>query len=253
VNAPTDLICDLVIPAYNERENIAALFDALEEVRPLLRHIVIGDNASTDGTGRLAAERGAVVVRVARRGYGSACLGALEWIAEREDPPDVVVFIDADLADDPASLPALLEPIRADHVAIVIGSRVRRADPGALGPVQRFGNRIACGMIRLLTGARQTDLGPFRAVRWTTLQRLGMRDPTWGWTVEMQMKAALIGLDIVEIDVPYRRRHAGSSKISGTVRGSYAAGRKIIGTILTLWWQRRCIRERAATNRPTAS
>jgi glycosyltransferase involved in cell wall biosynthesis len=248
-----DLVCDLVIPAFNERDNIDALFDAIESVRPhltpvVIRHCVIGDNNSTDGTGEAAAARNAVVVRETRRGYGSACLRALAWIKEQDAPPDVVVFLDADLADDPAALPELLQPLRDDGAEIVIGSRVKRAEPGALNVVQRFGNGLACTLMRILGGVRYGDLGPFRAVRWSTLQRLHMSDPTWGWTVEMQMKAALLSMRIVEVDVPYRRRRAGKSKISGTVRGVVMAGTKIISTILGLWWHRGRFRRADAVN-----
>ncbi|MCA9294901.1 MAG: glycosyltransferase family 2 protein [Phycisphaerales bacterium] len=249
----SDLVCDLVIPAYNERENIDALFDAIDSIRPriapaVIRHCVIGDNNSTDGTGEAARSRDAVVVHEAQRGYGSACLRALAWIAEQNAPPDVVVFLDADLSDDPAALPALLQPLAEDRADIVIGSRVKRAEPGALNVVQRFGNGLACTMMHLLGGVRYGDLGPFRAVRWSTLQQLQMSDRTWGWTVEMQMKAALLSMRIVEVDVPYRRRRAGKSKISGTIRGVVTAGTKIITTILSLWWQRGRIRRAVAAN-----
>ena len=171
---------------------------------------------------------------------------ALGWIEDCASPPDVVVFLDADLSDDPAALPHLLDPIERGSADIVIGSRVRLADPGALNFLQRFGNGLACRMIALLGGRRYRDLGPFRAVRWETLGRLRMADRTWGWTVEMQMKAAVAGVPVAEIDVPYRVRHTGKSKISGTVRGVAAAGTKIIITILALWWTRAAIRRDAA-------
>ena len=232
------VICDMVIPALDEVANIDALFDRLEPFRGTrLRHVVLADNGSSDGTPEAAAARGAVVVSEPRRGYGSACLKALAWIEQQPQAPDAVVFLDADLSDDPASLPVVLEPLESDRADLVIGSRVRRAEPGSLNLVQRFGNRLACGLMALLAGRRYSDLGPFRAVRWTALQRLAMADRTWGWTVEMQMKAALLGVPSIEVDVPYRKRPGGRSKISGTLRGVVAAGTKIIVTIVVLWWR----------------
>jgi glycosyltransferase involved in cell wall biosynthesis len=246
------MIVDLIIPALNERENIDALFDALEEVRAdagdsvTIRHIVLADNDSTDDTARAAEARGAIVVSEPQRGYGAACLKAIEWIGRQNEAPDVIAFLDADLSDDPGALPALLAPLARGEAEIVIGSRVRLAEPGALTVVQRFGNRLACALIALLTGRRYRDLGPFRAIRWSALQRLAMADRTWGWTVEMQMKAAMVEMPAAEVDVFYRKRREGRSKISGTVRGVIMAGSKIIITIVALRLQRR----RIAARRP---
>jgi glycosyltransferase involved in cell wall biosynthesis len=247
----TIVITDLVIPAFNERANIDALFDALDALpEGLIRYIVLADNNSTDGTGDAAAARGAVVVHEARPGYGSACLRAMQWIAQQESPPVALAFLDADLSDDPAALADVLQPIRADGARIVIGSRVRHAQPGALNVVQKFGNSLACTLMWICTGRMYTDLGPLRAVRWDLLPALNMADPDWGWTIEMQMKAALLGIPVVEVDVPYRRRHAGTSKISGTIRGVWKAGRKILLTIWILWWRRARIRADAAASPP---
>ncbi len=232
--------CDLIIPAVNEAANIEPLFDALQLLRGgVLRHVVLADNGSTDRTPDAAARRGAVVVREPRRGYGAACLKALQWIGDLDEPPEIVAFLDADLADDPAALPTVLAPIEQGRAELVIGSRVKRAEPGALNIVQRFGNGLACLLIRLTTGRRYHDLGPLRAVRFDTLSRLDMADRSWGWTVEMQVKAALAGIPSVEVDVPYRRRAHGRSKISGTVGGVVAAGTRIIYTIVVLWWRHR--------------
>ena len=230
--------CDLIIPARNEASNIETLFDALEPLRgQVVRHIILADNASTDGTADAASARGAIVVHEPKRGYGAACLKAIQWIKQQDPPPEAVAFLDADLSDDPAALPTLLQPIERGEAQIVIGSRVRLADPGALNLAQRFGNRLACWLMALLTGRRYRDLGPFRALRWTTMQRLNMRDQSWGWTVEMQTKAALMRIPTVEVDVPYRPRTGGRSKVSGTFGGVVAAGSKIFWTIGVLWWR----------------
>lgn len=238
---------DLIIPARNEELNIPALLDAIP--RELLRHIIVVDNGSTDGTAQLAHRGGAVVVREEQRGYGAACLAGLRWleakateaesrlVSSTEDAalPDIVAFLDADLADDPTMLPKVVQAIVDGEADLVIASRPRRAEPGALTMTQRVGNAVSCRMIRLLTGVRYTDLGPMRAVRWSSLERMAMADRTWGWTVEMQYKAASLGLRTREIETPYRRRHAGKSKISGSIVGSAKAGWKIITTILHLW------------------
>lgn len=219
---------DAIIPALDEEESLPAVLAGLRGAG--LRRVVVVDNGSTDATAAVAAREGAEVVHEARRGYGSACLAGLRHVAA--DPPDVVVFLDADGADDPAELPALLQPIRQAGAELVIGSRVLGgAERGALTPVQRFGNALSTRLVRLLFGVRFTDLGPFRAVRWSALQRLEMTDPDFGWTVEMQAKAARRGLRCVEVPVRCRRRLAGRSKISGTVRGSAKAGAKILWTI----------------------
>jgi len=235
-----DFAADLVVPARNEADNVPALFDALDPLvgpgRPI-RRVVLADNGSTDATARLAADRGATVVHEPRPGYGAACLAALHGIRHDTtptDPPAAVAFLDADLADDPAQLPALLAPLAQGSADLVLGQRQRLADPGALDPHQRFGNRLACALLRLATGRRYRDLGPMRALTLDALDRLDMHDTTWGWTVEMQYKAATRGLRVVELDVPYRKRHAGTSKISGSLVGSIKAGRKIITTIAGL-------------------
>lgn len=227
---------DLLIPARDEQGNIPALFDAL----PLtsFRQVVVVDNASTDQTASMAAERGAVVVTEAQPGYGAACLAGLAWLATQDPPPDIVCFFDADLADDPDALERLWAPIAQGRADLVIASRPRLAEPGALTPPQRFGNALACGLIWLCTGKKYTDLGPMRAIGWDSLQSLDMRDRTWGWTVEMQYKAAARGLRTLEIDTAYRPRHAGKSKISGSIVTSIKAGWKILSTIAQLRFAR---------------
>ena len=216
-----------MIPALNEADSIGLVLDAIPE--GLVRRVVVGDNGSTDGTADVVRRHGGEVVAAPRRGYGSACLAALG--ALRADPPDVVVFLDGDYSDHPEDLPDVLAPIRAGAADFVIGSRTAgRAEAGALLPQARFGNALACFLMRLLYGHRYTDLGPFRAITWSALERVGMRDPNFGWTVELQVKGLRIGLRPAEVPVRYRKR-IGVSKVTGTVKGTIGAGVKILWTI----------------------
>jgi glycosyltransferase involved in cell wall biosynthesis len=218
----------LIIPALNEAENIGPLLAAVD--REIVDQIIVADNGSTDSTASQAMAAGALVVREERRGYGSACLKAI-----REGPPaDVLVFMDGDGSDDPREIEKLLATLVAHNADLVIGSRVTgKAEPGALTPVQRFGNTLTCRLVRLLWGTSYTDLGPFRAIRHAALTRLVMTDPDFGWTIEMQVKAAQQGLMVTEVPVVYRRRQAGHSKVSGTFLGSFRAGKRILGYVCT--------------------
>ena len=217
----------LIIPALNEAR---ALRQVLEDVPPgVFREIIVVDNGSTDNTAKIARSAGARVVVEQRRGYGSACLAGISAL-----PPeaDVVVFMDADGSDLPSDAGALIEPIVQDEADLVIGSReLGTAEPGSLSPHQRLGNRLAVWLVSLLYGRQYTDLGPFRAIRRSALERLGMRDTNFGWTIEMQVKAVQRGLRIAEAPVAYRKRQAGQSKISGSLLGSAAAGAKILWTV----------------------
>jgi glycosyltransferase involved in cell wall biosynthesis len=218
---------DVVIPALDEEH---ALPRVLREIpRPPVRRVVVADNGSRDRTAEVARAEGAEVVHEPRRGYGAACLRALAHLAA--DPPDVVVFVDGDHSDHPAELPSLLTPIDRGEADLVIGSRtLGRAERGSLTPQQRVGNAVACVALSRLYGARYTDLGPFRAIRWEALLGLDMRDRDYGWTVEMQIKAARARLRHAEVPVSYRRR-IGASKVSGTLRGTIGASHKILWTL----------------------
>ena len=224
----------IVIPALDEERAVGTVVRALPRSAPEwdLDEVVVCDNGSRDRTADVARAAGATVVPAARRGYGSACLAGLAYLSARPaGPPQVVAFVDADGSDEPGELPRLLGPLVEGRADLVIGSRVLgRAEPGALTVPQRFGNRLAAFLLRLRWGAATTDLGPFRAVRWASLERLAMADPDYGWTVEMQARACRAGLVTVEVPVTYRRR-VGTSKISGTVRGVAFAGTKILWTI----------------------
>lgn len=215
---------DLVIPALNEAPSIGRVVRAVPQ--PPVRTIYVADNGSIDGTGDLAAAAGARVVREEEKGYGAACLAAL---AELPDDTDIVVFMDADGSDEPNMIGELVEPIIRDEADLVIGSRVLgRAEPGALSSPQRAGNLIASAWLTLRFDQPASDLGPFRAIRRSSLDSLGMADRNYGWTVEMQIKAAQRGLRYAEVPVPYYRR-IGESKVSGTVSGVLGASRKILG------------------------
>ncbi|MBI1387729.1 MAG: glycosyltransferase [bacterium] len=227
---------DVVIPAYNEERSIARVIEAIPH--DSISRVIVVDNASTDATARLAKEAGAVVVSKPRRGYGGACLRGIEEAGKA----DVIVFLDGDFSDDPSRLPDLIAPIKRGEADLVIGSRILGdADPGALPPHARFGNQLACFLIRGMYGYRFTDLGPFRAIRTEALRRLNMTDRDYGWTVEMQVRAAIMGIRCMEIPVPYKIR-VGRSKISGTFSGSVKASVKILWTVFALWFRRNSIR-----------
>ena len=220
----------VVIPALNEEASLPLVLRDLP--REQLSDILVVDNGSHDRTAVVARATGARVVQEPRRGYGAACLRGLADLAHGpEGPPDIVVFLDADHSDHPEELPYLVQPILDDHFDLVIGSRLTgRREHGAMPPQSVWGNRLACFLMWLLFGAKYTDLGPFRAIRWAALEQLGMVDQNYGWTVEMQIKAARLGLRVLEVPVSYRRR-IGTSKISGTVRGTILAGYKILSLI----------------------
>lgn len=222
----------MIIPALNEAECLPLLFDAIPA--DLFRWIMVADNGSTDGTAEVARARGAMVVRIAERGYGAASLAAM---AAMPAEAEIVVWMQADLSEDPEEARALMAPIAAGEADLVIGSRTMgEAAEGALLPHQQFGNWLACFLMRVFWGHRFSDLGPFRAISREALFGLGMADRNYGWTVEMQIRALQKGLRVREIPVRYGRRVAGENKVSGNLRASVRAGWVILRTVFRAAW-----------------
>ena len=229
----------VIIPVLNEAE---ALPRVLGSIPDWVAAVIVADNGSTDGSDVIAKKGGAIVVREPRRGYGSACLAALA----AAPASDIIVFMDGDASDDPGEMAGLVTPIASGKADLVLGSRtLGRRESGSLTPQQIFGNWLACLLIRLIWGVRFTDLGPFRAVRRTALDELAMGDRNYGWTVEMQVKAARSGLRCLEVPANYRTR-IGRSKVSGTIRGVIGAGTKILYIIA-----REALSPRAGRARPS--
>lgn len=224
----------VIIPAYNEEKSIAHVISDIPA--DLVQEVIVVNNNSSDNTPAVAHAAGATVLDEPRPGYGNACLKGIAYAAGKPaaEQPDIIVFLDGDYSDYPGELPQVVQPILAGKADLVIGSRVLgQREAGALMPQQIFGNWLATTLLRWLYGVRYTDLGPFRAIRFSTLQQLGMRDRNYGWTVEMQARAAKQKIRYAEVPVNYRKR-IGVSKVSGTVKGSVLAGYKIILTIFKL-------------------
>lgn len=221
------LVVDVVIPALNEEASLPMVLRALP--RGGIRQVVVADNGSDDQTGKVARDLGAVVVREEERGYGAACLKALAYL--EADPPDVVVFIDGDFSDFPEEIGRVVAPIEEGDAELVIGSRILgQTRQGALLPQAVFGNLLAGGLMKWMYSYSFTDLGPFRAITWRALEALEMKDRNFGWTVEMQIKAARQRISAVEVPVSYRKR-IGKSKVTGTFRGTLRASYKILYTL----------------------
>jgi len=222
------MIIDVIIPAYNEVESIPLV---IGDIPSHVREIIVVNNNSRDGTPEAATKAGATVILESNQGYGSACLKGMSHVAMKEIHPDIIVFLDADYSDHPEELDKLIEPIIQGNADMVIGSRaLGQKEAGSMMPAQIFGNWLATRMMRWFYSVRYTDLGPFRAIRYESLVSLGMVDKNYGWTVEMQIKAAKNKLTFTEIPVSYRKR-IGESKVSGTIKGTIMAGYKIITTI----------------------
>jgi glycosyltransferase involved in cell wall biosynthesis len=229
------MIVSAIIPAYNESENIALVVSSLFALRsttgaPLVDEVIVADNNSDDDTALIATASGARVIHVLKRGYGSACAAACEVALG-----NVFLFVDGDHTADLTQTSLLLEGINRG-ADMVIGVRAN-AMHGSLTLPQRFGNALACALVRAIWRVPVTDLGPFRAIRRSAYECIGMRDRAYGWTVEMQVRAAQLQFRTLEVDVTWFPRHAGASKVSGTVRGVFGAGFGILSMIARLWWR----------------
>ena len=221
-------IIKVIIPAFNEEDSIAHVISELPET---VAEIVVVNNNSSDNTALNAKKAGATVLTESRKGYGYACLCGMDYIAKASELPDIIVFIDGDYSDYPEELTKVVAPILTDNVDMVIGARVKELrEDGSMTPQQIFGNWLATSLMKLFFRATFTDLGPFRAMKYDKLLALKMQDKTYGWTVEMQLKALKQKYTYTEVPVRYKKR-IGVSKVSGTVKGSIFAGIKILGWI----------------------
>lgn len=224
---PKDTV--VIIPAYNEEHSIAKVINEIPRENVIA--IIVVDNNSSDNTARQASEAGAITLSETSKGYGSACLKGISYIEQLEVKPYIVVFLDGDYSDYPAQLSLLTQPIYENGYDLVIGSRMRgNVEKGALTIQQKLGNKLASLLLKTMYNAHYTDLGPFRAIKYASLLKINMKDKTFGWTVEMQIKAAKLKMKTCEVPVNYRKR-IGFSKISGTVKGTLMAGYKIIFTM----------------------
>lgn len=225
----SNLIIDVIIPAFNEENSVGNVVNDIP--KDLVREIIVINNNSTDKTAINARNAGATVLEEKNMGYGNACLKGMDHVSKKEDKPDIIVFLDADYSDYPEEMTDVIKPIIEQNMDMVIGSRaLGNLEKGAMTPQQIFGNWLATFLLKLFYGVKYTDLGPFRAIKYDSLVALNMKDKTYGWTVEMQVKAAKQKMNTCEVPVNYRVR-IGFSKVSGTVKGTIGAGYKIITTI----------------------
>ncbi len=219
---------NVIIPAYNEADSI---FHVIREIPHIVSEIIVVNNNSTDRTAINAQREGATVLFEERAGYGYACLCAINYISKKSKLPDIIVFMDGDYSDYPEELTKVVNPIIKNGVDLVIGARVKELrEDGSMTPQQVFGNQLATFLMKLLFNAKFTDLGPFRAIKYGKLLAMKMEDKTYGWTVEMQLKALKNNFTYIEVPVRYKKR-IGTSKVSGTLKGSIFAGAKILGWI----------------------
>lgn len=218
----------VIIPAYNEADSIAHV---ISEIPTYVDEVIVVSNNSTDDTEKNAAAAGATVLTEPKMGYGYACLKGMDYVASQQTKPDIIVFLDGDYSDFPEEMDKILQPITEQNKDFVVGARVKKwREKGSMTFPQIFGNWLATTLMKLFFGSRFTDLGPFRAIRYEKLLQLNMQDKTYGWTVEMQLKALRQKLDYAEVPVHYKNR-IGYSKVSGTVKGAIFAGVKILGWI----------------------
>ena len=218
----------VIIPGFNEEKSIAKV---IAEIPDFVEEIVVVNNNSTDQTAQVATKAGASVLTEKSKGYGYACLKGIDYLSQKDKTPDILVFLDGDFSDFPQELTKVIQPIIEGSVDFVVGARVKELrEKGSLTPQQVFGNWLACFLMKILYQSSFTDLGPFRAIKWSTLEKLQMSDKTYGWTIEMQLKVLRQKISYQEIPVSYKKR-IGVSKVSGTVKGTIFAGVKIIGWI----------------------
>ena len=219
----------VIIPAYNEEDSIVNVLKDIPSTH--VSEVIVVDNNSTDNTAERARSAGATVLSEKEQGYGNACLKGIDYARKMSVQPDIIVFLDGDYSDYPEELPKIVAPIIEENYDMVIGSRaLGDREKGSMMPQQIFGNWLATSLMRLIHRVHFTDLGPFRAIRFSALEKIAMKDRTYGWTVEMQVKAAKHKLKSCEVAVQYRKR-IGVSKVSGTVKGTFLAGYKILLTI----------------------
>jgi glycosyltransferase involved in cell wall biosynthesis len=218
----------VIIPAFNEEKSIVKV---IAEIPDLVEEIVVVNNNSTDQTVQVSTKAGATVLTEKSKGYGYACLKGIDYLSQKDKTPEILVFLDGDFSDFPQELTKVIQPILDDKADFVVGARVKELrESGSLTPQQVFGNWLACFLMKILYQSSFTDLGPFRAIRWDTLENLKMSDKTYGWTIEMQLKVLRQKISYQEVPVSYKKR-IGVSKVSGTVKGTIFAGVKIIGWI----------------------
>lgn len=224
-----DATVKVIIPAYNEARSIAKVIKALP---PMVSEIVVINNNSSDETAKIAQEAGATVLTENKRGYGRACKKGINYIKAQKTETNIIVFLDGDYSDYPDELTKIIAPIIDEDIDFVVGSRIKTLrEKGAMQAQQIFGNWLATWLMKLFFNSKFTDLGPFRAIKFRTLLHLKMKDPTYGWTIEMQLKILKQNYSYKEIPVKYRNR-IGVSKVSGTLKGSIFAGVKILTWIL---------------------
>ncbi|MDR5589203.1 glycosyltransferase family 2 protein [Christiangramia sp. SM2212] len=228
MQTPVPPVIKVIIPAFNEADSIPHV---IADIPDFVDEVVVVSNNSTDNTELNAEKAGATVLSESRKGYGYACLKGMGYVSKQENKPDIIVFLDGDYSDFPEEMSKIVDPIIQENIDFVVGARVRKwRENGSMTFPQIFGNKLATTLMTLFFNSRFSDLGPFRAIKYEKLLQLNMEDKTYGWTVEMQLKALRQNFSYAEVPVHYRNR-IGVSKVSGTIKGAIFAGVKILGWI----------------------